>query len=303
MLKIGIIGLGDIALKAYLPIVSRQQIEIHLYTRNENTLAHVGAEYRISNVHKSLDALISSGVEGAFVHAPTMAHYDIVAQLLSHRIHVYVDKPITYDYASSESLIALAEKNGVTLMVGFNRRFAPAYLKMKALKEPSMIVMQKNRKSLPGDIRTFVFDDFIHVVDTLLFLFPDPVVKVDVIGKKQGDLLYHIVMQLVSANGVHGIGIMNRDSGTTEEILEVYTSGEKQVVHNLAELFIHKDGDIIKTHVDDWEPTLHKRGFEQIVEAFLQAVELNGVPRISDQQALLSHKICEDLVNQLSAMP
>jgi len=303
VLKIGIIGLGDIALKAYLPVISSQKIEIHLYTRNENTLAQVGAQYRFHNVHKSLDALISSGVEGVFVHAPTTAHHDIVAQLLSHGIHVYVDKPITYDYVSSASLIALAEKNGVSLMVGFNRRFAPAYLKLKALKDPSMIVMQKNRKSLPGDIRTFVFDDFIHVVDTLLFLFPDPVVTVKVIGKKRGNLLYHIIMQLVSANGVHGIGIMNRDSGTSEEILEVYTAGEKQVVHNLAELFIHKDGDITKSHVDDWEPTLHKRGFVQIVEAFLQVVESKRAPQISDQHTLQSHKICEDLVNQLSAMP
>jgi virulence factor len=297
MLKIGIIGLGDIALKAYLPVIGKRRIELHLHTRNEATLTQVGELYRLNNLHQSLDTLISSGITGAFVHAPTTSHYTIVEQLLSNNIHVYVDKPITYDFTSSEKLVALAERKKLILMVGFNRRYAPAYLRLKELKDPNMIIMQKNRKSLPGDIRTFIFDDFIHVVDTLLFLFPHPVDKLTVTGKKKDGLLYHVVIQLTSATGATAIGIMNRDSGTVEERLEVFTSQEKRVVYNVSDTIVHQERNETRQGTGDWDRLLYRRGFEQIVEDFLLSVESGHLSDTS--QTLLTHKVCEEVVQQL----
>lgn len=297
MLKIGIIGLGDIAHKAYLPVISKRKIEVHLFTRNEATLSRVSELYRFKNIHQSLESLINSGIKGAFVHAPTSSHYAIVEQLLSHNIHVYVDKPITYDYESSEKLVALAEKKSLILMAGFNRRYAPAYQKLKELQDPNMIIMQKNRKSLPGEVRNFIFDDFIHVIDTLLFLFPYPIEKLIVTGKKKDKLLYHVVVQFIAAHGATAIGIMNRDSGTVEEKLEVFTSGEKRVVYNVSDTFIHQDKNETKLGAGDWDPTLHKRGFEQIVEEFLLSVESGNAPQNS--LTLLSHKMAEKVVQHL----
>jgi len=302
VLKIGIIGLGDIAHKAYLPVISKRKVEVHLYTRNEATLSHVSELYRFKNIHQSLESLINSGIKGAFVHAPTTSHYAIVEKLLSHNIHVYVDKPLTYDYASSEKLVALAERKNLILTVGFNRRYAPAYQKLKELQDPNMIIMQKNRKSLPGDVRTFIFDDFIHVIDTLLFLFPYPIEKLIVTGKKKDNMLYHVVVQFVAADGATAIGIMNRDSGTVEEKLEVFTSGEKRVVYNISDVVIHQDKNETKLGADDWDPMLHKRGFERIIEDFLQSLESGTASQISKSHTLLSHKICDEVVQKLNGI-
>jgi virulence factor len=298
MLKIGIIGLGDIAQKAYLPVIGKKNVEIHLCTRNEDTLRRVGEQYRIKNRHTSLESLINSGITGAFVHAPTAAHENLVEQLLSHNIHVYVDKPITYDYSSSEKLAALADKKKLLLTVGFNRRYAPAYQKLKELRNPNMIIMQKNRRSLPGDVRTFLFDDFIHVIDTILYLFPYPIEKIAVAGKVKEAKLYQVVVQLTSADGAIALGIMNRDSGMVEERLEVFTSGEKRAVRNLADVVIHQDKNETRLGPDDWETTLHRRGFEQIVETFLQALASTS-PTLDNRDALLTHKICEQVVAKL----
>jgi virulence factor len=298
MLKIGIIGLGDIAQKAYLPVIGKKNVEIHLCTRNEDTLRRVGEQYRIKNRHTSLESLINSGITGAFVHAPTAAHENLVEQLLSNNIHVYVDKPITYDYSSSEKLAALADKKKLLLTVGFNRRYAPAYQKLKELRNPNMIIMQKNRRSLPGDVRTFIFDDFIHVIDTILYLFPYPIERLVVTGKKKESKLYQVVAQFTSPAGDTAVGIMNRDSGTVEERLEVFTSGEKRVVRNLADVVIHQDKNETRLGPDDWETTLHRRGFEQIVETFLQALASTS-PTLDNRDALLTHKICEQVVAKL----
>jgi virulence factor len=299
MLTIGIIGLGDIAHKAYLPVLSGKELEIHLFTRNQQRLIQIGRQYRLNNLHKSLESILKSGISGAFVHAATESHENIIEQLLMHDIHVYVDKPITYNYSSSKRLIDLAISRSLNLMVGFNRRYAPAYRELKEVKNPNMIILQKNRHSLPGDVRNFVFDDFIHVIDTMRYLFNMPIKEVLVRGMKSDGLLIHIVIQLIAENGSTAIGIMNRDSGTLEEKVEVFSSEEKKTVINMTNLSIMRQKIEISNGINDWESTLSKRGFESIIQDFIQAVEKNTKPQFSMQDALLTHEMCENVVNQL----
>jgi virulence factor len=299
MLKIGIIGLGDIAQKAYLPVLSSKDLEIHLFTRNHERLVHIGRQYRMNNIHSSLESLLESGIRGAFVHTSTESHESIIEQLLMHNIHVYVDKPITYDFASSKRLIELAESRGLNLMVGFNRRYAPAYRELKEVKNPNMIILQKNRHSLPGDIRTFIFDDFIHVIDTMRYFFTLPLKEVLVRGMKRDGLLIHVVLQLISENGSTAIGIMNRDSGTLEEKVELFSSEEKKTVVNMTKLSTMRQKTEISSGISDWESTLSKRGFENIIQDFLDVLENGTKPQFSMQDALLTHEMCENVVNQL----
>lgn len=302
MLKLGIVGLGDIAEKAYLPVLSSKEgVAFHIFTRNQVKLSLVGDKYRFENRHQSLDSLIESGIKGAFVHSSTESHHEIIKQLLSHNIHVYVDKPITYHYESSKQLIELAESRNLMLMTGFNRRYAPTYQKLKDLHDPNLIIMQKNRKSKSDDTRRFVFDDFIHVADTLRYLFPYPIENMIVNGKKKDNILYHVVVQLVS-NGGTAIGIMNRDSGTTEERVEVMSPAEKRTVYNVSELVIQKDKNDTKAASNDWEPTLHKRGFEQIASDFIHALKASSLPMISNHDALLTHELCEKIVDKLDVI-
>jgi virulence factor len=299
MIKIGVIGLGGIAEKAYLPVLSKKKAEIHLCTRNEARLLHIAEQYRFKYVHQNLESLISSGITGAFVHTATPSHYEIVETLLNNNIHVYVDKPVTYDFTTTEKLVALAQRKGLLLMVGFNRRFAPSYQNLKNVQDINMIIMQKNRKSLPGEVRVFVLDDFIHVVDSLLYLFPYPIAKILVNGKKKDNLLYHAIVQFISGNGATAIGIMNRDSGTVEEKIEIFSSEEKRVVYNLNESLVLQDKHEKKWGTSDWEPTLFKRGFEQIVDDFLQKISSSENPATNAKEILRTHKICEEIVNKL----
>lgn len=303
-MKIGIIGLGDIAQKAYLPVLnSRDGFEFHLFSRDEQKLQQIGAKYRFSCLHNTLESLLGSGIQGAMVHSATKAHFEIVEALLQNNIHVFVDKPITMYYQQSKHLVELAAQKGLLFVVGFNRRFAPVYRKLKEVPEPSMIIMQKNRTALPDELRSFVVDDFVHVVDTLRFLFPYSISDLLVSGRKEGDLLYQVVIQLVAPTGQVAIGIMNRDSGHTEEKVEVMSAAEKRTVYNVADLVIQQDRTITHIVGSDWEPTLHKRGFEQMITDFLQAVSGHGTPEISAQDALLTHEYCERIVEKLTALP
>jgi virulence factor len=295
-MNVGIIGLGDIARKAYLPVITTRNVNLHLCSRDTRKLDDIGNQYRISNLHKNIDSLIGAGLKAAFVHTATPSHEEIVRQLLQKNIHVYVDKPLTYSYESAASLVQLAKSKGLLLKVGFNRRHAPAYVQLKDLANPNMIVMQKNRNSLPGEARKFIFDDFIHVIDTLLFLMKSPPRKIDVQSRLSSGLLYHLVVTLTGADGMTAIGIMNRDSGTTEERLEVFSSSEKRVVINLSESTIYKNIAATKLLTDDWQTMLRTRGIEDIVDDFLAGVAKGDT---TTDEVLLTHEICEKIVTSI----
>ncbi|MET8503044.1 Gfo/Idh/MocA family oxidoreductase [Streptomyces sp. NPDC004787] len=298
-MKVGCIGLGDIARKAYLPVLAAlPRVELHLQTRSRTTLDELGDTYHLPDArrHADLGSLLAAGLDAAFVHAATTAHAEIVTRLLEAGVPTYVDKPLAYDYADSERLVELAEKRGVGLAVGFNRRLAPGYA--QCLEHPrELILMQKNRVGLPEDPRTFVLDDFIHVVDTLRFLLPGEVEHTDVRARLRDGLLHHVVLQL-SGDGFTAIGMMNRLNGSTEEILEVSGQDTKRQVLNLAEVVDHKGQPTVRRR-GDWVPVARQRGIEQAVLAFLDAVRAGR--RLSARDALRTHELCEHVVRQVLA--
>lgn len=293
-MKVGCIGLGDIAQKAYLPVLTTLPgVELHLQTRTPATLAAVAGAHRIpaAQCHGDLDSLLAQRPDAAFVHASTAAHAEIVGRLLEAGVPTYVDKPLAYELADSERLVALAEERRVTLAVGFNRRLAPSYAQC-AEHPRELILLQKNRVGLPEDPRTLVLDDFIHVVDTLRFLVPGPVSNIVVRARVVDGLMHHVVLQL-SGDGFTAIGMMNRLNGSTEEILEVSGQDSKRQVLNLADVVDHKGQPTLRRR-GDWVPVARQRGIEQSVLSFLDAVRAGEV--LSARDALETHRLCERVV-------
>ncbi|MGW1838083.1 Gfo/Idh/MocA family protein [Streptomyces sp. NPDC002067] len=298
-MRIGCIGLGDIARKAYLPVLAaRPGVELHLQTRTPATLREVAAAHRIpaTQCHADLDGLLAAGPDAAFVHAPTAAHPEIVTRLLDAGVPTYVDKPLAYELADARRLVELAEARGVGLAVGFNRRHAPGYA--DCLAHPrELILLQKNRTGMPEDPRTMVLDDFIHVVDSLRFLAPGEIEHIDVRARIRGGLMEHVVLQL-SGDGFTAIGTMNRRSGSAEEILDVSGGDARRQVVNLGDVIDHHGAPVLRRRAD-WVPVARQRGIEPAVSAFLDAVRAGERPCARD--ALRTHELCERVVTDALA--
>lgn len=293
-MKIGIIGLGDIAQKAYLPIITRKkELDLYLFTPNKEKLKNLCEEYKVSGVD-SLDELVKKGINGAFVHSSTNSHYEIIKYLLENNIDVYVDKPISYHYKEALELTTLAKEKNLVLMVGFNRRNSPFIQGLE--KENNTIIMEKNRINLPGEKRVYVYDDFIHVVDTVLYLLGS-YRGVEVNAQVKRDLINNLVVNFYGENNI-GIGIMNRISGMNEERVEVFKEGEKTIIENVSSKYSYKDNILIKEKESDWMPTLEKRGFYNLIDNFLFYIKREEKFNFYDSQ-LLTHKVCEDILNKL----
>ena len=291
-LRVALVGLGDIARKAYLPVLAaRADLELHLVTRNRETLEELGERYRLPNRHSDLESAMGAGLDAAFVHAATPAHAGIVETLLSAGIPTYVDKPLASDGATCARLAALSESRGCSLMVGFNRRFAPPYAAL--LERPrDMVLMQKNRAASGDAPRAVVFDDFVHVVDTLRWLAPEGALETRIDFKLEQGKLHHVALTL-SGLGFLGIGMMNRMSGADEESLEVSGGGRKRRVTDLAEV-IDLGAPIEVTRRPDWAPATWMRGIDQICAHFLDAVAERTY--LSPRDALATHLLCEEIV-------
>jgi virulence factor len=296
-LRVGIIGLGDIAAKAYLPALgARTDIELKLCTRNADVLTATAVAYRIEHRYANLAALVDSGIDAAFVHVATAAHVEIVSELLRAGVPTYVDKPLAGSRREGEQLVELARANSCSLFVGFNRRFAPLY-RDAVDSAASLVFMQKNRVGLPDTARNVVFDDFIHVVDTLRFLAPQAEFA-DAQPTFEAGRLQALVVRLVGG-GVTAIGAMNRNGGYTQESLETHGPGFRRVVREMAEVDLFHDGRHCVTRREDWTSVQAQRGFDAICAHFLDAVAAGRLLDAGD--ALRTHEICELIVEAVEA--
>lgn len=301
MLRVGVIGLGDIAQKAYLPVVTAMDdVQLVFCTRNQETLRQLASKYRVAETAESVEALLDSGIDAAFVHTATASHIQIVSQLLYHRIPVYVDKPISFHYEDSVGLTELAEQTGTLLMVGFNRRFAPMYQRLSGIEEKTTIHLQKNRLHSPDIARKFIYDDFIHVIDTIRYLSQGKAKDIHIHTHIKDGLLYHVVVQL-SGEGYVFTGSMNRDNGANEERLEIISPGNKWVVEDLNRMTHFHGGSELHSGFKDWDPVLYRRGFEPIIHHFLTCVREGKQPSVSLNDALESHRLCEMIIEHAVA--
>ncbi|WP_242156229.1 Gfo/Idh/MocA family protein [Aestuariivivens sediminis] len=296
--RMGLIGLGSIAQKAYLPIITNHpKIAPVFCTRNVKVLNTLADTYRVGECYTDIDTLIKSRPHAAMVHTSTESHYKIVKALLTHRIPVFVDKPICYTLKETEALLDLAIATQTPLCVGFNRRYAPLIADLKKKPAPLHVHWQKHRVNIPADPRVFIFDDFIHVVDSLRFLSHGKVEDLQVFPGLHNGLLEHIHVQWRQEHTLLS-GTMNRVSGITEERLEYFTHGHKWEIHELESGYHCHNESKTPLSFDPWTPTLHKRGFYHLIEDWLQTLE--EVPfntqRLDD--IFETHRLCEVILNK-----
>ena len=171
-LRIGVVGLGGIAQKAWLPVLGAADgwtLQAAWSPGKEKALRICDA-WRIPYAD-SLEQLAAQ-CDAVFVHTSTASHFEVVSRLLHAGVHVCVDKPLADKLNEAESLVELAARRKLTLMVGFNRRFAPLYRELKTqMGGAASLRMDKHRSDSVGhDLRFTLLDDYLHVVDTALWL-------------------------------------------------------------------------------------------------------------------------------------
>ncbi|UVI30805.1 Gfo/Idh/MocA family protein [Paenibacillus spongiae] len=308
-IRIGVIGIGDIAQKAYLPLLAVHR-DIHiagLMSRNPDKVSQVAEQYRIDGRFTRMEELLEQDIQAVFVHSATEAHYDIVMRCLARGLHVYVDKPLSYDIVQSEEMAAEAARQGKLLAVGFNRRFAPMVLRAKEwITEAGgggTILVQKNRIKLQGhSAKESLYDDAIHAIDLAGWLAcgADDQLELSagaVRSNEKGQLLS--VFGMLRGERAVSAFSMERRSGADVERLEWHGSGRTAIVHNLEQAVLSEPGSGGHTLAfGGWDSHLQRRGFAGIVDHVLASLNDPQQCTVRADQVLRSHRLVEELLTE-----
>ncbi|MCE2596292.1 Gfo/Idh/MocA family oxidoreductase [Motilimonas cestriensis] len=300
-LRIALVGLGDIAQKAWLPIVCQHpEVEPIFCTRNSDTLSRLAQQYRIKETYTDINDAINAAPDAIMIHSATESHFEIASASIKAGIATLIDKPISDNFEQVNQLINLAKANNTPLCTGFNRRFAPLLQPLKT-EQLNHLRWQKNRHNLPGNIRQFIFDDFIHVVDSLLY-FGRPATPIEpqihFVMKQQQ--LAAVFLRIASENTLIE-GSMNRISGQTFERIEAFSDNQHWQVDNLRQGQHFSDNMTNPMLFSDWQSTLYKRGFDDLLDSWLSQIK-KGQPQHDYLDSLLTtHQLCERIVKYIEA--
>lgn len=297
-LRIGIVGLGNIAQKAWLPVLTTSESwrVVAAFSPTQARAQSICDMYRIPYISSLSD--LASQCDGVFVHSSTVSHFSVVHALLEAGVDVCVDKPLADNLRDAEALLSLARAKKRTLMVAFNRRFAPQYQLLKQrLDSLSSLRMDKHRLNSvgPQDLRFTLLDDYLHVVDTLLWLGgQDARLQGGVIETNdQGQLLY---AEHHFQRGKRSItSSMHRCAGSQREWVQAVTQGGLYDVTDMRQWREECGAGILERPTPPWQGPLEQRGFVACARHFVDCIGNQTTPDTAGEQAILAQRVVEQL--------
>jgi predicted dehydrogenase len=136
-LKILLVGLGSIGKRHLRNIIGIGYNEVDAVSRS----GILPDEFAHLQVYKTIEEAITQNSYGAAVICvPTAQHIDAFRQLVQAKIQlIYLEKPVSHDYAGIDDIVELLEKNGNKVVVGFDMHYDLGLLKVKQLLDSGTI--------------------------------------------------------------------------------------------------------------------------------------------------------------------
>ncbi|KAF7183168.1 hypothetical protein CNMCM7691_003003 [Aspergillus felis] len=198
-LRVIIVGAGLIGPRHAQSVLANPSTELVALIDPASSAALVASQLQTKHF-PSIPAMLAAipKPDAAIICTPNHTHVPIATELLSHGIHVLVEKPLSDSLESAQSLLNFArrpENNHLTLLVGHHRRFNAYVEKTKQIldsnslgtpiainglwtlyKPPSYFTPPTDwrRASKSGGVIPI---NLVHDIDTLQYLF-GPIIRV-----------------------------------------------------------------------------------------------------------------------------
>lgn len=164
-------------------------------------------------------------VDGLSLAVPTVSHFEIGHDILTHGIHLLVEKPITLKLRDADSLIEMAKKNNTILQIGHIERFNPAVVKMESLLSKPIFI-ESHRLSFftkRGTDVDVVLDLMIHDLDIILHLVNSEIKEIDAVGMPvMGDKIDIANVRIIFANGTIANLTASRVSNESLRMIRIF---------------------------------------------------------------------------------
>ena len=261
---IGLLGAGSFATSTLLPAMKRVGAEMVVACAANGSHARHAAEkfgFRFCTTDEQ-EILNNPAVNTVVIATRHHLHATQVKAALRSGKHVFCEKPLCLNEVELNSIVAARDDQASSrqlLMVGFNRRFAPLAVRLKAflqdVREPLALCYRVNAGFLPVDHWLNdplqgggrVLGEVCHFVDFLCFLADALPMEVETRslpnpGHYSND---NIVCSLRFANGSQGTisYLANGDKSYSKERIEVFGGGSIAVLEDFRRLELVRGGN------------------------------------------------------------
>jgi myo-inositol 2-dehydrogenase/D-chiro-inositol 1-dehydrogenase len=268
-----------------------------------------GAEVRsIDEIEESPD------IDAVVICTPTDTHADLIERFAAAGKAVFCEKPIDLDVKRVKECLAVVEKTGATLMVGFNRRFDPHFMAVRraiddgAIGKVEMVtITSRDPGPPPHDYITRsggIFRDMtIHDFDMARFLLGEEPVSVSahasvLVDKKIGELgdFDSVSVILATASGKQCI-ISNSRRATYgyDQRIEVHGSEGMIAAENQRPVSIEiaNGKGYTRPPLHDFFMTRYLDAYANEIASFIAAVNSHAKASPSGQDGLVALTLAE----------
>ena len=133
-LRVGVVGAGGIAQMMHLPTLAERPDLFHiagLADKDPSVLEAVGAHYGVTVRTTDYRELVAREDVEAVLIATSGSHREAVIHALQAGKHVLVEKPVGFSLQETEDVARAARSSRCVLMVGYHKRYDPAYLRAR----------------------------------------------------------------------------------------------------------------------------------------------------------------------------
>jgi predicted dehydrogenase/threonine dehydrogenase-like Zn-dependent dehydrogenase len=258
---VGMIGAGAYARGRLIGALAKSGATLHtLVSENGVSAAHLGRKYNFHRAASDPEAVLTEPqINAVCIATRHDSHAGYVRAALAARKHVFVEKPLALTLHELDQIsgdLAAAGAAAPMLMVGFNRRFAPMVVKLKALLgacgEPRCFVLTVNAGAVapnhwsqdPKMGGGRLVGEACHFIDLLRHLAGGPVVELHVSGlSRPGGPPRTDIASLTLRFADGSIGVINYFANGhrayPKERLEVFSAGKVLVLDNYRRLTAH----------------------------------------------------------------
>jgi len=293
---VGVIGAGNFASLVLLPALSKTPARLKTVASANDTSGAIAArKFGFQQATTDYHTILTDPeISAVFIATRHDTHTRMVVEALQAGKHVFVEKPLALTRAElAEVRAAHQESADLHLMVGFNRRFSPLAVKMRALlagrSQPLGLTYTVNAGAIPAnhwvqDAKVGggrIIGEGCHFIDFLRFLVGHPLtgVEAQMVGVAPGVEVREDKMTIIlkfvdgSLGTVHYFA--NGSKQFPKERVEVFSQGRVLVLDNFKLL-----------HGYDWSG-FHKmkrwrqdKGHAAEIAAFVERITSGGEPLI-----------------------
>src|SRR5438094_2719144 len=131
-LRVGVIGCGLIAQVMHLNYLRELSDRFEIAAvcdLSEAVRAACAREYGVPEQYGSWQELLKRPLDAVLI-LTSGSHAPAAIAAAKAGLHVLVEKPMCFSVAEGRAMIEAADTSGVTLMVAYNKRYDPAYLRL-----------------------------------------------------------------------------------------------------------------------------------------------------------------------------